>query len=382
MDSMRYVILRSLTNTYGEAAARMSAEEAAGATIAVENVPISAVADLERDPATLAAAPEMPVSLIEPFDADSSRILEAWGVAAVGADQSAYDGSGVTVAVLDTGIEEGHPAFAGLSIKQADFTGSGKGDRKGHGTHCAATIFGRDVGQRIGIARGVGRALIGKVLDDKGSGTTAMAFAGLQWAIEQGAQIVSMSLGFSVSGMVQRLVAQGWPQDLAPAVALDAFRKNLRLFDRRMQLLRAEAEADRHVLVVAATGNQSRRKVEPRFRVPANLPSAAEDVVAVAALGRAAGGLQIASFSNSLPIVSAPGVDITSAWLGGGLKTMSGTSMACPHVAGVAALWWQSLGSGATAESIRARLTVTADFARLAPGYDHTDVGAGLVRAP
>ena len=86
-------------------------------------------------------------------------------------DRSTWTGEGVTVAVLDTGIDSKHPAFAGVDIVEKDFTGTGNGDRQGHGTHCAGTIFGRDVdGKRIGVARGVKRALIGKVLGDEGGG--------------------------------------------------------------------------------------------------------------------------------------------------------------------------------------------------------------------
>jgi subtilisin family serine protease len=382
MEMLRYVVLRRPTDGMHGEAQRMGPEDAAEATITVETVPMSAVADLERDPSTIAAAPEMPTVLIEPFAGDSNADTEPWGVGAVGADASKFDGSGVTVAVLDTGIDDKHPAFTGLALVQQDFTGSGNGDRKGHGTHCAATTFGRDVGRRIGVGRGVSRALIGKVLDDGGRGTTAMAFDGLQWAVNQGAKIVSMSLGFNFPGMVEKLIATGWPPALAASTALEAYRKNLRLFDRQMALLRAQREIGRDVLIVAATGNESRRQVEARFRVAAALPSAADDVVSVGALGRKPGGLQVAHFSNTLPTVSAPGVDITSAWPGGGLKTISGTSMACPHVAGVAALWWQSLGAIANAETVRAKLIATADRRRMAAGYDHTDVGYGLVQAP
>ena len=106
-----------------------------------------------------------------------------WGVKAVGADVSARTGAGIVVAVLDTGIDASHPAFAGVEIIEEDFSGYGNGDVQGHGTHCAGTIFGRDVdGMRIGVAPGVTKALIGKVLGDDGNGGSDMLFRGIQWA--------------------------------------------------------------------------------------------------------------------------------------------------------------------------------------------------------
>ena len=382
MEMIRYVVLRRPADNLNGEAQHLGPNEAAEATIAVETVPTSAVSDLERDPTTIAAAPEMPTALIEPFAGEVSADSECWGIGAVGADVSRFDGSGVTVAVLDTGIDVQHPTFAGITLNEQDFTGTGNGDQRGHGTHCAATIFGRDVKQRVGVARGVTKALIGKVLDSGGGGTTAMVFEGLQWAASQGANVVSMSLGFNFLGMVKKMIAAGWPEDLAASTALEAYRKNLRLFDCQMEVLRAQRGIGREILVVAATGNDSRRHIEARFRVAAALPSAANGVISVGALSRTHGGFQIAHFSNTHPTVVAPGVEIASAWPGGGIKTMSGTSMACPHVAGVAALWWQSLGGMANAESVSAKLIATAERSRMAAGYDHTDVGYGLVRAP
>jgi subtilisin family serine protease len=82
--------------------------------------------------------------------------MMGWGVRAIRADMSPYSGEGVIVAVLDTGIDAAHPAFAGMELVQRDFTGAGNGDVHGHGTHCAGTIFGRDVdGLRV-VAVGAG----------------------------------------------------------------------------------------------------------------------------------------------------------------------------------------------------------------------------------
>ena len=148
---------------------------------------------MAQDRQVAAVAIPMPISLIEPCDANLpagvAAATDAWGIPAVKADTSPFTGDGVVVAVLDTGIDKSHPAFAGVDIIEKDFSGSGDGDRNGHGTHCAATIFGRDVnGKRVGIARGVKKALIGKVLADNGGGNSDMIFRGMQWALEPGAQ--------------------------------------------------------------------------------------------------------------------------------------------------------------------------------------------------
>src|SRR5262249_53210577 len=110
----------------------------------------------------------------------------AWGVEAVGATECRFSGSGVTVAVLDTGIDAAHEVFRDLPVTERDFTGEGDGDRIGHGTHCAATIAGRDVdGCRFGVAPGIAGLLVGKVLGDDGGSTEALMRAML-WALESG----------------------------------------------------------------------------------------------------------------------------------------------------------------------------------------------------
>src|SRR5262245_31882139 len=302
-----------------------------------------------RDPQVKGVAQVMPVTLIAPTDtadAGAAAASSAWGIEAVKANTSPCTGSGIVVAVLDTGIDKNHHAFFGVDITEEDFTGAGNGDQHGHGTHCAGTIFGQDVsGTRIGIARGVKRALIGRVLGAKGNGNSDMIFNGLQWAVSQGAHVVSMSLGFDFPGMVESMVEGGWPAALATSNALEAYRANLRMFDALMGMIKARAELLGSAVIIAAAGNESRRKADPKFRIAASLPAAAEDVISVAALAKSGPSFDIAPFSNIFPEVSAPGVDIVSAKLGGGLASMSGTSMACPHVAGVAALWWERLRS-------------------------------------
>src|SRR6185369_17260894 len=151
---------------------------------------------------------------------------KAWGIEAVKADTSPFTGAGVVVAILDTGIDKNHAAFQGVQIVEQDFSGSGNGDQQGHGTHCAGTIFGRDVnGTRIGVARGVQKALIGKVLDANGRGDSEMLFRGMQWAQQQGANIVSMSLGFDFPGYVDFLIKQQHlPVPAATSLGLEGYR--------------------------------------------------------------------------------------------------------------------------------------------------------------
>jgi hypothetical protein len=341
------------------------------------------VAELQRDPDTL-LAPEMPLTLCRPVATPSPPAQGAWGLAAVGASSSPCDGRGIAVAVLDTGIDRTHPAFAGIAtLTEQDFTGEGNGDRNGHGTHCASTIFGRDVDRtRIGVARGVGHALIGKILRGDGHGETTGLFRALQWAVEGGAQVISLSLGFDFPGMVQKLHQDGWPVDAATSHALCAYRANLRVFDAILRMIDAFAPWGGGSVIVAAAGNENR----PPYKIGVALPAAAEGVIAVAAATVAdEDGHRIAEFSNRWPLVAAPGVDILGAELGGTLTRKSGTSMAAPHVAGVAALWWQKKRSGmriATAAAVVAALRESARRDVFARGVDDTDCGIGMVQAP
>jgi subtilisin family serine protease len=397
---MRYVVLRDLQRTRLSDPFSVGVRDFGGQRggwpnviappqprIDVETADTKGRNDLARDPEVAALAASMPTRLIDPRDtANSNAEGDSWGVAAVGATGSDYTGADILVAVLDTGIDLAHPAFTGVTAGQEDFSGSGNGDRQGHGTHCAGTIFGRDLdGNRIGIARGVQRVLIGKILADTGAGSSEMAFRGLLWAVEQGAQVISMSLGFDFPGMVRERVQQGWPPDLATSIALEAYRGNLKMFDALMAMIRARESFSPGCVVVAAAGNESKRDVNPDYEIAASLPAAADGVLSIGALGRSAEGYTIAPFSNSFPKLCAPGVDIKSARTGGGLQTMSGTSMACPHVAGVAALWWEAARAIAlpnTAATVVARIVATCRLDSLAPHLDPADRGSGMVTAP
>ncbi|MEV0389334.1 S8 family serine peptidase [Nonomuraea sp. NPDC050643] len=354
------------------------------------------VRELARDPEVRGIAPVMPTKLIQPLEtngntrrtnnnsASNSTTGVTWGVKAVGADVSRCSGANVIVSVLDTGIDYSHPAFSGVNLVQEDFSGTGIGDKFGHGTHCAGTIFGRPVdGTRIGVAPGVTKALIGKVLDDNGSGDTDMLLRGMEWALHQGAQVISISIGYDFPGYVQYLVeALGLRPDVATSLALEAYRANLRLFDVLMQLIARRESIGVGSIVTAAAGNESSR---PEFEIAVTLPAAAEGVVSVGALEQSHNGLLPAWFSNTFPQISAPGVDIESAQLDGGLVSSSGTSMATPHVAGVLALWWEEVMKSPVpvkAATVMARMLAHASIEPFVPNVDIADRGIGIVRAP
>ncbi len=370
-------------------------EALAAAQVEVATLDKSQLRDVARDPAVRAVAPLMPTRLVWPVPSADPGVDPAtadpgptWGVRAVGADLSPFTGAGITVAVLDTGIDDQHPAFAGVELVQQDFSGSGDGDRQGHGTHCAGTVFGRDVdGTRIGVAPGVSQALIGKVLGDDGSGTSDMIFRGIQWAVAEGASVVSMSIGFDFPGLVKQLVEEGWPPDLATSAALEGYRANVRMFDALMAMVRAQSAFTSGAILVAAAGNESRRELDPTYEIAVSIPAAADGVVSVGALAAGdGGGLTLAAFSNTYPQISGPGVDVLSAEAGStGLVAFNGTSMATPHVAGVLALWWEEVFASpvpATASTVLARAVAHADATAISSEVDVADRGVGLVRAP
>jgi subtilisin family serine protease len=362
---------------------------AAGVSVEVEDIDTHSLPALARNAEVVAMAPVIPMKLIAPVEvqdaaAQPAADTAAWGVTAVGADASPFSGDGITVAVLDTGIDASHSAFADVNIVQKDFTGEGNGDQDGHGTHCAGTIFGRNTnGTRIGVAPGVKDALIGKVLGAQGGSSDQIAKA-IQWAVDNGANVVSMSLGMDFPGFVEQLQALGFPPALATSRALEGYRTNVQLFERLASLIRAQSDFGQVAVIVAAAGNESRRDENPDFEIAVSPPAVAEGVISVAALGEGAQGLTVAPFSNTGANVSGPGVRIVSAKPGGGLTSMNGTSMAAPHVAGVAALWGERIKTTSSLNPLQltARLIASATTDGLQDGLDHFDIGAGLVRAP
>ena len=278
-------------------------------------------------------------------DVSAAAVGATWGLQACKVPQSNFNGNGIKVAVLDTGFDLGHPEFAGRPIVSNTFVGQPVQDLHGHGTHTAGTACGPQSPpgplQRYGIAFR-SQMFIGKVLTNSGSGTQAQILAGMNWAIANRCAVISLSLG-----------AQIPPQPsytAAGAAALGA-----------------------GCLIVAAAGNASNRpgSIKPTI-APANSPT----IVSVGALDSS---LRVASFSCGGKVdIAAPGVNTFSSWPRPQLhNTISGTSMATPHVAGCAAMWAQSSAS-LRGLALRAKLTSTARHLPLPA----TDVGAGLVQAP
>jgi subtilisin family serine protease len=356
------------------------------AAVHVAELTPSQAADERRKPNQILARP-LPTRLIKPVStsdtAEPTAAGTSWGVEAVGADASPFSGTGIKVAVLDTGVDADHEAFQGLTVTRRNFTDEGDDDEVGHGTHCAGTIAGRDVGGfRFGIATGITELLAGKVLGRAGGSSDAIV-QGVHWAVDNGANVISMSLGIDFPGAVEWYVQQGLPIQPATSRALEGYRDNLRLFEAVADYVRASAAFEKPAVIVAATGNESERTAANPYTIGVSPPAASEGFIRVGAVGEdPGGGFGIAHFSNAGASVVAPGVDIASARVGGGLAKMSGTSMATPHVAGVAALWAQKLKADdgeIDVAVLTARLTASGQsVADLGPD----DVGSGLVQAP
>ncbi|OWU76131.1 hypothetical protein ATO3_05320 [Marinibacterium profundimaris] len=330
-------------------------------------------AELASEAETVAIGLSIPFTLVAPYatEADDGR-GDNWGIAAIGAEETdACAGQGVKVAVLDTGIAEDHPAFDGLDPLTENFTDDVPEDTDGHGTHCASTIFGQDVdGRRLGVARGVRRPLIGKVMG-RGGGDSETILEGLLWARRNGARVISMSLGMDFAGFHRQLLSRGWSQVDATALALQGYRDNLRLFDRIAALFGDATATDAPVLISAA-GNDSRR---PECEIGTAAPASAAGILSVGAIDTHG---NIAAFSNSAPDCVAPGVGILGAAQDGRLVRLSGTSMAAPHVAGVAVLQAAALARNGffTGQDLRTALLARA---RTLPGLSRAERGRGLV---
>lgn len=195
-----------------------------------------------------------------------------------------------------------------------------------------------------------------------------------------------MSLGFDFPAFREALVRRGMPAKAATSAALQAYRDNIKLFDQWMALNAAYEASGKSAIVVAASGNESKRNAAKAYEISASSPSSSAGIVSVGALARHADGLNVASFSNTNPQISAPGVSIVSAKAGGGLVAMNGTSMACPHVAGVAALFWEELAGSrikASSSRVQDRLLGSALYEdKFQSNTDFSDVGLGLAHAP
>ncbi len=275
-----------------------------------------------------------------------------WGLQATEVVSSPRTGRGIRVAVLDTGLDLAHPDLAGRAVTATSFVpGQSAQDGHGHGTHCVGTACGP---RTVEGSHGYGVAseaevFVGKVLSDEGSGTDAEILAGIAWAVRNGCQVISMSLGADTPEPSPAYTAAG--------------RRAL----------------DQGSLIVAAAGNNGDRgSGEFGFvGAPANSP----DILAVGALDPF---LEVAWFSARSTAVpggqvdlAAPGVDVYSSWpLPDRYNTISGTSMATPHVAGLAALWAEETG-------LRGRdLWWALDRASRRLPIASVDVGSGLPLAP
>ncbi len=174
------------------------------------------LADIRRDRTVVELSAVMPMSLIRPIETNARHAgvppKVSWGIKQIGAIECPETGDGITVAVLDRGIDKHHSTFSGLNMETKNFTTDPDDDLDGHGTHCAGTIFGRPVdGHRIGVAPGIKKALIGKVVGKDGASTDALVQA-LLWAYKNGAHVISMSLGIDYHGRREELkrLTVGW----------------------------------------------------------------------------------------------------------------------------------------------------------------------------
>ncbi|MDQ3666561.1 MAG: S8 family serine peptidase [Acidobacteriota bacterium] len=268
--------------------------------------------------ATVSGAPQ--ISLIHPKRIESAKLVSkvTWGVDFLKVPKlwkEGLTGKGIRVAHLDTGVDGKHPALKNAigGFVEFDFFGEAltpspsPHDTDDHGTHTAATIAGRPVnGRSVGVAP---EAELSSAIVIEGGEVVARVLGGMDWALSQGVHILSMSLGF-----------RGWWEDFIPIT----------------QILRSQ-----NVLPIIAVGNEN----AGTSRSPGNYP----DVLSVGAHDK---NRTVAPFSSSqrfkranepiVPDLVAPGVDIISARPGGGYQSMDGTSMATPHVAGVAALLLQA----------------------------------------
>ncbi|MFF0749464.1 S8 family serine peptidase [Streptomyces sp. NPDC004267] len=273
------------------------------------------------------------------------RAPEAWA--------AGYDGTGTKVAVLDTGADADHPDLKGRIVESKNFTDSDTtDDRQGHGTHTISTVGGTGAasgGKKRGVAPGAA-LLAGKVLNDSGSGATSWIIAGMEWAVAQGADVVSMSLG-----------------NPSETDCTDP-----------MSVAAEQLAHTKGTLFVIAAGNSG-----PGDNTVSS-PGCAPSVLTVGATDRDDSTAPFSSRGPAAneahtlkPEIAAPGVGISAAAAGGrgvyAYRTMSGTSMATPHVAGAAAIVKQRHPDW-TAQQIKAALVSSADSG--VPG-DARETGGG-----
>lgn len=283
------------------------------------------------------------------------EVFEAW-------EDFGATGRGIKVAVLDSGVDKSHPALSGKVVDEVSTAGEAVNVPGNHGTHVAGTIASNDP-----IYRGVAYQcdLINiKVLTAAGGGQPQGVIAGLEQAVRRGALVANLSLGWSE-------FLHNWACNDADCILCQAADNAVRL----------------GVTVVIAAGNEGSGAPAGKFNC--RHPGAARRVITVGAVDKAkvpAGFSSIGPSSGRLspgssirltkPDVSGPGVSITSSTLGGGFGGLSGTSMASPHVAGVAALILER-NAGLRPRMVKKLLEETCEPLPFAPNQ----VGYGLVNA-
>ncbi len=314
------------------------------------SVPEAAIEGLRKTPRVTSVDPDGEVYLID------AELDNAWGVKRIGAGNvHPYNkGTGVKVAIIDTGIDYSHPDLDANYAGGYDFAmgDSDPMDYHGHGTHVAGIVAAEDNDLDSSVV-GVGpevRLYALKVFDDDGSGGRwSDIIAALQWAVDSGIQVTNNSYGTSVN----------------PGGTVEAAFNN------------AEAAG---VLNVAAAGNSGNPRGKDNKVI---WPARYDSVIAVATTDTNDNRAWWSSTGDQVEL-AAPGVSIPSTWKDGGYNTISGTSMASPHVAGTAALViatgiTDANGNGRINDEVRLRLQQTADDLG-DPGRDSW-YGFGLVDA-
>ncbi|NEU57914.1 S8 family peptidase [Halorussus sp. MSC15.2] len=266
-----------------------------------------------------------------------------WGIDRVDADvvhSNGETGNGADIAILDTGIDSDHPDLQANLGTGKDFSGKGSWeDGNGHGTHCAGIADAVNNSEGVVGVSTEATLHAGKVLDDSGSGSFSNVAAGIEWAADQGYDVASLSLGGSSGSSTIK-------------DAVDYAYNN-------------------GVLVVSSAGNSG------PCSDCVGYPAAYSNAVAVSSTDS---DDSLSSFSSTGPEVelAAPGGSIYSTYNDGGYNTLSGTSMACPHVSGAGA---QLMANGATNTEARSTLQQTAEDIGLASneqGYGLLDVEAAV----
>lgn len=265
-------------------------------------------------------------------------------------------GNGVRVAVIDSGIDHMHPELEGKVVAFKDFTDEGRGDLCGHGSHCAGTIAAQNTGNHgvLGISPGA-ELIDAKIFDESGTGNTMSIAAAVRWAADNGAKVISMSLGGGHQTDGSSLLSR-----VCENVAIE-----------------------QDVVIVIAAGNDGQAG---SISIPGDTPSALT-VGAIDKNGELAdfssrGPTLDESVTGSKPNLVAPGVEIVSVSSGQrengfDYEASDGTSMACPHVAGAAAALW-SYAPNLSAKQVRQLLEDTCSPIN---GSLH-EVGRGLVNVP